>query len=450
MASLACACAVPAGALAAGTLYAAPGIHPGAPCTQAEPCEIPHAIEIAKVGDSVQLADGTYAVGFGGVSIQKEVSLGGIAGEKPVLQTETGDLQVTGSADASIHDLRLEGTGGLRLESGSGERLFVDSTAPANPTEQSAACTLAGDALLRDSVCWAHDETGGSTTAALRAIVFGSGVKGTAVLRNVTAYAATAKGDALLLEATAAGNLTVDARNVIAHSDHGLDVGAFTDADKSVESKVVTDISNSSFATVHAESGVAEVPSPSGAGNSPTPPILVNPGEGDFHEMEGSPTLDLGAIDGFLGQSDIDGDARSQPKCLGEGSSSLPDAGAYELRPIAKCPPPAAVPPVPPTPRKPVFRLLKLTLNRASGQGSVRMEVPGAGVASLTGSGVKLVTRKVSEAGTVALPILPWAISRVRLGKNGKLKVRLKLSFEPTAGPPATLKRPVTLRKSTP
>lgn len=452
--AIALALAGPGVASAAKTVYAAPGIHVGAACTQADPCEIRDALEAADPGDSVDLKSGEYGLPVDGVTIEQAISIGGSAAEKPILlTTPSAAVHVTEGAGAvELHDMQLQGEGGLVLESGSAERLFVDSTDPGGGFEPPAACTVLGHGTaLRDSVCWAHEPGGGngkSSTSALRAYLFGSGVKGTAVFRNVTAVATTAKGDGLLAEATAAGNLTIDARNVIAHSDHGLDVSASTDAEKTVESKLNLNISNTSFSSFHGESGFAEVPAPDSAGNSSAAPLFVDAPSGDFHEAEGSPTLDLGAIDGLLGATDFEGNARSQPKCLGEGASAVPDAGAYERGPTAACPPSPPVPPLPPQPRKPVFRVLKLTLDKSSGRGSVTMEVPGPGVASLTGSGVKFVTRKASAAGTVVMPILPWAISRVRLAKNGRLGVRLKLGFEPTAGARTGLSRRVTLRKS--
>ncbi len=87
-------------------------------------------------------------------------------------------------------------------------------------------------------------------------------------------------------------------------------------------------------------------------------------------------------------------------------------------------------------PRKPVFRVLGLRLNRKRGNGRLLVEVPeGGGTLSLTGSGVKLVRRTApGEGGVISIPIQTWAITRVRLAKRGKTRVRLKVTFEGRGG----------------
>ncbi len=265
----------------------------------------------------------------------------------------------------------------------------------------------------------------------------------------MTAVAATGHGNGLVAESFNGAEYTVDAKNVIAHADHGLDAIARSDAASIVGTKLHLLFANSNFVSASNEAGFTDMTAADAAGNSGAAPLFADAAAGDFHEAEGSPTLDLGAVDGFVGATDLEGNPRSLPGCLGEGVAARPDAGAFERTATAKCPLPPVPPPAPPEPRKPVFRLLKLTLDKASGKGSVQMEVPGPGTASVTGSGVKFVTRKVSAAGTVTLPILPWAISRVRLAKDGKLKVRLKLGFEATGGAKTGFGRRITLRKST-
>ena len=63
-------------------------------------------------------------------------------------------------ADATLHDLHLEGLGQLQLESGSADRVFVDYTGPAKPLSPTAACELNVGTTLRDSVCWAREGGG--------------------------------------------------------------------------------------------------------------------------------------------------------------------------------------------------------------------------------------------------------------------------------------------------
>jgi hypothetical protein len=123
--------------------------------------------------------------------------------------------------------------------------------------------------------------------------------------------------------------------------------------------------------------------------------------------------------------------------------------GAYERPATAVCPPPPPPPPPPFEPRKPIFRIIQLLLNKKNGGGSLQVEVPSAGTLALTGQGIKLVRRRSAAAGDLlSLPIQPWAITRVRLAKRGKSHVRLKLIFEPRSGPPELMSRGVLLRKT--
>jgi hypothetical protein len=176
-------------------------------------------------------------------------------------------------------------------------------------------------------------------------------------------------------------------------------------------------------------------------------PTFADPVSGDFHLKADSAGLDGGVADASVGSLDLDGTARAQPGCFGTGA--VPDMGAYERAPTAACPPPPPPPPPPLEPRKPIFRVIKLSLNKRLGSGSLQVEVPNAGTVSLTGQGIKLVRRRAAAAGDlVTMPIQPWAITRVRLKKTGKSRVKLKLLFEPRSGPPELLSMGIQLRKS--
>jgi hypothetical protein len=122
--------------------------------------------------------------------------------------------------------------------------------------------------------------------------------------------------------------------------------------------------------------------------------------------------------------------------------------GAYERTPTDACPPPPPLPPPPFEPRKPIFRIVNLFLNKKTGTGRLLVEVPGAGTLSLTGSGIKLVRRTAPGGGAViSLPIQTWAITKVRLAKLGKARVRLKAIFEARGGGVEEWSKGVLLRK---
>jgi hypothetical protein len=150
----------------------------------------------------------------------------------------------------------------------------------------------------------------------------------------------------------------------------------------------------------------------------------------------------------LVGSIDLEGNSRAQPGCF--GALSIPDMGAFERRATAACPLPPPPPPRPVEPRKPVFRVVSLLLNKKTGAGRLLVEVPGAGILSLTGPGVKLVRRTApAEGGVISLPIQTWAITKVRLAKTGKTKVHLRVAFEGTGSGLEEWAKAVLLRKKT-
>ena len=449
---LAAALLVPAAASAAGeTFHTTPGAQPNATCDQADPCELASAVEKAGDGDSISVGAGIYQPGdlpLTPLQVTEAIDIGGAPGARPLFLTaELQFLQITRDAGpgARIHDLAFEGGGPLLIESGTVERVFVSySSDEPVVAEPPAACivkldTTGAAATLRDSVCWSNEANGPSTAAGLRISVGDQGPDKIVQLRNVTAVAAGRGGDGL--EAFAGGNaqVLVDAKNVIARAANGVDVVASA-AEPKVLPRVLVRMAGSNYASVAETNVEIDVTDPGSEGNSTAAPLFVDAASGNFRPAAGSPTLDAGVEDPLNGGIDIDGAGRAQPSCLGPYARPLPDAGAYERSPEGQCPTPPQPPPPPPEPAKPQFRILKLKLNKRSGKGSVQVEVPAAGIAGLTGSGVKFVTRKTASAGIVRLPIQPWAITTVRLNKFGKTRVRLKVTFEPTAGGPPGLR----------
>ena len=204
------------------TLYAAADGEKSGACSQAKPCEMRDAAELAKDGDSVSLAPGVYPVPVTGLSIKETISFGGTPGQAPLLTSGDGaDLQVAPGANPTLHDFRLEGEGGLVLGSGVGERLFVSFTGELSSiSEEPAACVLRQGTILRDSVCWAH--SGAKTESEAHAIwasMGNEGPPGLVRLRNVTAVAENAFGRAIAAQAASGARFTLEGKNVIARAD---------------------------------------------------------------------------------------------------------------------------------------------------------------------------------------------------------------------------------------
>ena len=452
-----CLCAVlvsAAPALAAETFYVGPEVPAGNPCTEEEPCKLGEAVGKAEDGDSVVVADGEYIPPVGGLLIEDEIDVGAAPGARPLISTtNTDDVQLAPKSNATIHDLTIVGTGPLQMKSGTAERMYISyhGVEPVDG-EPGAACLIVLDeqstpVTLRDSVCWSNDLIGPSNGDALRVSAGFEGDEKLVTLRNVTAVAEGEAGDGIEAFSAASAKLTVDAKNVIAQSATEIDVRAAVD-DESNFSITRINLAGSNYSSRVSGGNDRVVTAEGTAGNQTAEPEFVNAPEGDFHETSASPTLDAGVEDPLNGLTDLDGIGRSQVKCLGGTAPPLPDAGAYERIATDQCPPPPPVPVPPPEPPKPRFRILKLKVNKKTGGGSVQIEVPSAGIASVTGSGIKFVTRTTTDSGVVTLPIQPWAITLVRLKKQGKTKIRLKIKFEARSGGPTKLRtRKVLLKR---
>jgi hypothetical protein len=438
---------LPAPASAAqATTYVASPAGSGEECTEAAPCEVGKAVSLARDGDTVRMLEGNYILPFSGIQVKEEINLGGAPGAVPSIETtSTATVQVTPKADANLHDIRLHGRGGLALESGSAERVYVAFTGQKDTVSEMAACELGPDTTLRDSVCWAN-EIGEKTSAnGVEAIFSASeGLTATVVLRNVTAIASDIGGNGLAARAGFGTKVAVEGSGVIARAANAgqPDVSSTTVGAGFPETAVT--LTHSNFGTVGEEQPRARATAPRSATDQTAMPLFASAAAGDFHELPGSPTIDGGLADSQTGPLDLDGNPRALPGCL--GGPAVPDIGAYELTgATAACPPPPGPPVLPPEPAKPRFRIVKVTLHGPGG--SIQVGTPGAGMVTLTGSGVKLITRTTSSAQTVTMPIQPWAITRVRLKKTGKTTVRLKLKFAPSGGAPQEMTKSIVLKK---
>jgi hypothetical protein len=429
-------------ATAAGATYYASPTGSGGACSQDLRCSINEAIAKAGNGDAVSLAAGSYGLSFTGITIDKAIDIGAAPGVPAILPTTgTASVQVTPKAHATLHDLRIEGEGGFQLGSGAAYRVFVAYRGLAED-----ACQLDKGTTLRDSVCWTLETTDEEegVSHALSISSSGENQDEPVVLRNVTAYTENDDGNAIHLFSNASAALNVNAANVIARSVNGTDVVAAIG--ESGFPKAHLNIANSSFGEFADDPPYAAVTPLGTAGNIAASATFIDAANGDFHVDGSSPTLDGGLADLSVGSIDLDGNDRAQAACF--GANPVPDMGAYERTPTDACPPAPPLPPPPFEPRKPVFRIVSLFLNKKTGAGRLLVEVPGAGTLSLTGSGVKLVRRtSPGGGGVISLPIQTWAITRVRLAKLGKTRVRLKVIFEARAGGVEKWSKGVLLRK---
>jgi hypothetical protein len=419
---------------AAATTYVAGPSGSGEACSAAQPCSIAKAVSKAENGDSVMVLGGEYrlespsALPIEGITISKAIDFGGAPGAVPLIETTyTQTIRVDPGAGASVHDLKLIGRGSFSLGSGSADRIYVAMGGEEKPIEPQGACELGRDTVLRDSVCWARDEGNPADAAGVKVEVSNEAPLTTVKLGNVTAIATDSGGDGLAAFAAYGPILMVEAKNVIARSEHGADVSSGSIGNASTSSTLVA--SHSNYSTISVAGSSNSITPPGTEGNQTAAPHFANPGAGDFHEAAGSPTIDGGIAGPLDSPFDLDGVARSLPGCI--GGPAVPDIGAYEAAASAPCPvPPPA--PTPRKPRKPRFRVVSVELHGS--HGSVKVEVPSAGLLTLTGIGIKLVTRKISGPRVVSMPIKPWAITVAKLRKTGRAKIKLKVVFEPRVG----------------
>ena len=247
----------------------------------------------------------------------------------------------------------LFASGGLRLKSGTAENLYVQGASAATTFALDSASATAtnviaknqgggnacylDDATLTGSVCWAAE----TAFIALASDGIALESDGAITLRNVTAYATGAATQAGILAFGRSGrDGVVNLVNVIARG--GLTGGDLNGQSDGVQS-VTFNLDHSSWLTRVTGGGTPDkfVFADQG-GNVSAAPLLVAPGSGDFHQAQGSPTIDRGRADAANGTTDLDG----QPRTMG----ATTDIGADEFEPPPATPEPVVPPTVPGTP----------------------------------------------------------------------------------------------------
>lgn len=335
-------------AAAAATRYASPvGDASDPSCPAADPCDIETAVEHASVmtGDEVIVLPGLHDIGAEELTVGqpggKAIDVHGAVGEPRPEIRGTGTTVVRMLASATVSDLAIT----AQPAGGSGAALRFDTNFI--PTAERllvyaegtfvVACTTplwhaGANPVLRDSVCHADGPGAGSAGVGQSLSAGGPGTLTlSGELVNVTAIG-TDGAYGLNLEVGSNADLTLNATNVIARSDTGIDVRA--EAFDATGTATVS-LDHSSYATEQETEpvGSAEVTDPGSSSNQTAAPAFVDASGGDFHQSAVSQTINAGtAADPLLGSLDLDRDQR----VIGPA----PDIGADELAPPAEPPPP--------------------------------------------------------------------------------------------------------------
>ena len=91
------------------------------------------------------------------------------------------------------------------------------------------------------------------------------------------------------------------------------------------------------------------------------------------------------------------------------------------------------------------FRVVEYTPRPSTGSGVLRVRIPGAGGVRLTGRGVRQVVSNPEGARTLDLPVRLGNAEAARLADRGRLRVPVRVTWDPQFAGPRALKRKVTL-----
>jgi hypothetical protein len=93
------------------------------------------------------------------------------------------------------------------------------------------------------------------------------------------------------------------------------------------------------------------------------------------------------------------------------------------------------------------FTLSKAKLNKKKGIAIIKATVPNPGGLTLSGKGLKAVTKTAGSPGTVKLKIRAKGKKKKELNSTGKVKVKAKVSYTPTGGDLSTQSKKLKLKK---
>jgi len=329
--SLAAAIALFASAPAlADTIYASPsGTNVGA-CTQSSnPCPLQTAISQASSGSELVLEPGTYVSHQAPIQVGTQLDIHGEDGQPaPTIVNDhsscaandivcLGQNTITIGATGSLRHLRVIETGGkgsspFAIQSYAGGETIEDVYAE---SADGVAINAAASAVIRDTVAWAPSSQWAAIAAWAPAQVR---------LENVTAVGGPNAYGLWLYEDCLSGcgtGLFVQSQNTILRGGAGdiANPGQFAVAWSVTASYSNYDVPASDNIT-----------SSNTDANQSAAPQFVDAANGDFRELESSPTRDAGVASTDLGPVSLGGGARTV--------GSAPDIGAYEWTPAPAAP----------------------------------------------------------------------------------------------------------------
>jgi hypothetical protein len=332
------------------TVYASPTGSTTAACTDpAEPCQLQRAIDQAPAGSELVLAPGTYTSSYP-VQVSKVLDIHGEDGQPAptIVNDHSGctpaDFFCLGSAA-----LRLGGASGsfrhARVLSTGDQGNSADTIEAYNPADSGretiedvyaesldgVAIYTQGDVLARDTVAWSPSSPFAAFEAAAPPL---NAPQAQVRLENVTAVGGP-NAYGLWLFASCVGN----GCGAIVTSENSILRGGKSDIwpEAQFNGEFEVDASHSNY-----DIGTNIYVTASDQNGNQTPePQFVDAANGDFHQLESSPTRDAGIASADLGPVDLDGGARTY--------GSAPDIGADEWTPT----PPSQQPQQPQQPGQP-------------------------------------------------------------------------------------------------
>jgi Ca2+-binding RTX toxin-like protein len=297
-----------------------------ATCPIGDPCDIETAIEDVSVmaGDIITVLPGDYAPA---ARLQPEESPVTIraqpGGARPRIVVNDDALRLL--AGDIVRGLYLECTLNSQAVSANGstlEQMVIHATPPCD-----RGVSASNGAVIRDSVV--STNFGGVQGDAVN--VSGGG----ATLSGLTAVGLGLNSDGVV---AIAGTQSVTLRNVIARGDG-------TGAGIRAEDDAVADGDNLDINVAFSNySSIAETPPEAdvieGAGNQTAAPLFVNasPTVRDFHQLTGSPTINMGSPDGTTGALDFDGETRIMGAALDIGGDEFSGPDPVPITPPALAP----------------------------------------------------------------------------------------------------------------
>jgi hypothetical protein len=370
----------------------------GAPCSEAEPCNLAKAVKKAEEAggkEAVVLLPGPTFTPSQTLIVHGSIDIGGEPGQaRPTIQGPTAENSVILEGGAVIHDVDViagSSATGLELNSSSAYRVYSESV-----TQGFNGCLINLTAKIVDSVCFAQQDAG----------IFANVIR--AELDHVDAIGGKGAGIEIVgSKFFSPGSYRVSAANSIIAGAAG-----YFDVVEVIEPQAEFVPDHSDYDSVGP--GVVV---PGANGSTSAPPQFVDPAHGDFHQLATSPTIDAGGpgtivtIEGqAVGDKDLDGNPRAlaaHPIC--GAPEGAPDIGAFEYQPLSCEPAPVSPPPVAPLgpvepkpPAAPDTKLGKVKIDSAKGTAKFTF----SGIGTLSGFQCELIrpAPKGARKGKAAKP----------------------------------------------